>query len=108
MALIKKLSRFGYTAEYLALRAIESFCDPTREATFVFSLYKDKAAARDGTEPLVEKAARLRLTGEQFDRFFGAGVSGRDGIKAQAYAAARSLGVDSWGGKLSLTDAADD
>ena len=113
MALIKKLTRFNVEAAYLALTRINHFDRLCREATFEFSLFKDKATARlprtdPQGEPLVATAAKLRLTGEAFDRYFGKGVEGRDNIERQAYKAARVERVECWSGRLDLSDAGDD
>lgn len=113
MALVKNLSRYGYSASYLALTRIDRFDRLTREAVFIFSLYKDKATARlpatdPQAEPLVAQAAKLKLSGLAFDRYFAKGVPGRNNVEAQAYVAARAEPVDSWLGKLDLTDATDD
>lgn len=113
MALIKKLTRFNVEAEYLALTRIDHFDRLCREALFEFSLFKDKATARlprndPQAEPLVPKAAKLRLRGEAFDRYFGKGVEGRENIERQAFKAARAEPVESWGGRLDLSDAKDD
>lgn len=108
MALIKKLSRFGYQAEYLRLTRIDRFDELAKEAVFRFSLYKDRAASEAGEEPLVADAAKLKLTGAAFSKWFGKGKADADMIKRQAYLAARVEPIFSWGpGQLNLSDAVD-
>jgi len=113
MAFIKKLNRFNVEAEYLVLTKIWIFDKLTREAQFEFALYKDKATARlpvghKQREPIVATAAKLRLTREKFDLYFGPDAPERERIEAQVYRAARAETVESWAGKLDLTDALDD
>lgn len=113
MAFIKNLRRFGYDASYLRLTRIDTFDRLTRRAVFVFSLYRDKATAElppDDPQagPMVPMAAELQLTGEAFDRYFGKDADGRLNIERQAFVAARKEPVESWAGRLDLTDAQDD
>ena len=53
-------------------------------------------------------AAKLTLKGEAFDRYFAKGVAGRNNLEAQAFAAAKAEPVESWAGRLDLSDAGDD
>lgn len=114
MALIKDLTRFNVTANYLKLTRIDQFDRLTRQAVFIFSLYKDKATSRlpygdPQGEPIVAIAAKLKLQGDAFDLYFAKGVAAGNNIEKQAYVAARAQPVYSWGpGTLDLTTAVDD
>lgn len=103
MAFLKDLSLpSGFTASYIRLgrRAV----DPdAREATAQFRIYKDaEAAARSaGRSPLeavaTDKVIKLRLVGEDFDRFFAKGRRNpAESDEAIFYRAARELPGCSW------------
>ena len=78
----------------------------TREAVGLFSLFVDSAAAHSGKEPLTPWIAKLRVTGDAFDRYFSSAAPDADTM-ANFYRAAKAEPmVSDFGGAL-FSDALD-
>jgi hypothetical protein len=76
------------SGEYVALVSYR-WDRSTREASALFGLFKDAAHAAELNASPCALVAKLRLQGESFDRYFGAGATDRERIAAQLYAAAK-------------------
>ncbi|MBI5689235.1 MAG: hypothetical protein HZC55_04000 [Verrucomicrobia bacterium] len=81
----------GVAGDYFRIAAFR-WDRAAREASALFALYKDAATAAAG-QPLQPMAAKLRLTGAQFDTYLGPGAlaAAADDVLAQLYAAAREI-----------------
>ncbi|MBI5771927.1 MAG: hypothetical protein HZA93_29410 [Verrucomicrobia bacterium] len=84
----------GVSADYFRLTSFR-WDRSAREASALFSLFKDAATAAAG-QPLVPVVAKLRLTAAEFDAFLGptALAAAADDVVAQLYAAARETCED--------------
>lgn len=82
----------GYSASYWALTewAVNKI---RREATGVFRVFKDSETRLSGGVPATEQVAKIKLSGDDFDFYFGAGrVKGEDD-QTVFYTAAKVKGV---------------
>jgi hypothetical protein len=76
------------SGEYVALVSYR-WDRSTREASALFGLFKDAAHAAEPNAVPCAMVAKLRLDGDAFTRYFGAGVTDRERIASQLYAAAK-------------------
>lgn len=99
MAFKKQITARGASGSYFRLEKLR-WDKATREASAIFSLYVDEAhagAARarsaeapaGTTAPLVEVAAKIRISGDEFDRFFGKASPTKGDLEAGFYRAAK-------------------
>lgn len=88
MAFAKTISHAGFDAGYLQLSFLQ-LNRRARECSAHWSLFKDRASARNGERPLVEIAAKLRLKGEDFDTFLAGNSNER--LVAKLYEAAKAV-----------------
>lgn len=77
----------------------------TREATALFSLFVDSAAAHDGKQPLTPFIAKLRLEGAKFDEYLSNAVLESADVISQLYLAAKNEPVISDFGSDCFADA---
>ena len=69
----------------------------SRHASAHFALFKDAATATSlGSQPLVPIAAKLRLSGEDFDEYLGpaALAAAANDVIGQLYTAARAISLE--------------
>lgn len=99
MAFKKPITARGTSGSYFRLEKLR-WDKAAREASATFALYVDEAhaaaaKARDASQPrgaaspLVEVAAKIRIAGEDFDRFFARTSPAKGDIEAGFYRAAR-------------------
>jgi len=97
MAFKKQITARGVAADYFRLVSFR-WDERAREASALFSLYVDEAHAgaskRSGVSPaeaapLVDVAAKIRLSGDEFDRYVGKKRPEGADIVAGFYRAAR-------------------
>jgi hypothetical protein len=79
----------GVSGNYIRISAFR-WDRTTREASAIFSLYKDQATAQAGGSPLLPVLAKLRLGGAKFDTHLGnVALAGEADMLALIYAAAQ-------------------
>lgn len=100
MALQKTVTWRGVAANYFRLTSFRWDRESSpREASAIIALYVDAASAAPGLPALVPIAAKLRLSGAQFDAYLAPAVlaaAGGDVIE-QLYAAAKAVSL-AWHG----------
>jgi hypothetical protein len=93
----------GVSGDYIRISAFR-WDRNAREASVIFSLYRDAATAAAG-QPLVPTVAKLRLTGAKFDEHLGGANPGN--MLAKIYQAARAEPLVSDHGAALFTAAED-